>query len=130
MEKMLPNNSEEINFQLYVDLVKQNKLHWNIFINVMQDISYSDINRLKILNAILLSELTINYSDLDKMKYLNSILLIQFKNHIQTDENFEVIPNEDCEKSVESNAPEEPYDEYKQGRHSVLESTCPTSGQT
>ena len=56
---MLPNNSEEINFQLYVDLVKQNKLHWNIFINVMQDISYSDINRLKILNAILLSELTI-----------------------------------------------------------------------
>ena len=117
---MLPNTSEEINFQLYVDLVKQNKLHWNIFINVMQDISYSDINRLKILNAILLSELTINFSDLDKMKYLNSILLIQFKNHIQIDENFEVIQNEDGEKSVESNAPEEPYDEYKDNLTSLV----------
>ena len=41
---MSQNNSEEINFQLYVDLVKQNKLQWNIFINFMQDLSYTDID--------------------------------------------------------------------------------------
>ena len=80
---MSQNNSEEINFQLYVDLVKQNKFPWNIFIDVMQDLSYSDINKLRKLNAILLTELTMNYSDIDKMKYLNELLMIQFKNHIQ-----------------------------------------------
>ena len=75
---MSQNNSEEINFQYYVNLVKQNKLRWNTFIDVLQDLSYSDMDRLRKLNAILLTELTMNYSDLDKMKYLNGILLIEF----------------------------------------------------
>ena len=68
---MAKNNSEEINFQHYVDLVKENKFPWNIFIDVMQDLSYSDRNKLRILNAILLKELTMDYSDMDKLKYLN-----------------------------------------------------------
>ena len=36
---MSQNNSEEINFQQYVDLVKQNKHRWNTFIDVLQDLS-------------------------------------------------------------------------------------------
>ena len=58
---------KEINFQHYVDLVKQNKLHWNIFIDLLQDLSYSDTGKLRYLNAILLAELTLNYSDMDKL---------------------------------------------------------------
>ena len=76
---------KEINFQHYIDLVKQNKLHWNIFKDVLQDLSYSDVGKLRYLNATLLSELTLNYSDMDKLIYLNKILLTEFKNFIQSD---------------------------------------------
>ena len=55
---MAGNKSDEINFQQYVDGVKKNKLSWQFFIAVMQDLSYSDIKRLRILNAILMMELT------------------------------------------------------------------------
>ena len=79
-QKMAGNNLEDINFQLYVDGLKQKKISWNFFLHFIQDLSYSDIDRLRILNAILLAELTMNYSDIEKMKYLNGILLIQFKN--------------------------------------------------
>ena len=65
---MAKNISEEIDFYQYVDGVKQRKLSWKLFIALMQDLSYKDINRLRKLNAILLTELTINYSDLDKFK--------------------------------------------------------------
>ena len=81
-QKMAGNNLEDINFQLYVDGLKQKKISWNFFLHFIQDLSYSDIDRLRILNAILLAELTMNYSDIEKMKYLNGILLIQFKNYI------------------------------------------------
>ena len=63
---MTTNNSEEINFQHYVDSVKQKRIDWNMFIDFMQDLSYSDKGRLRILNAIILNELTMNYSDMDK----------------------------------------------------------------
>ena len=56
---------------------------WNIFQGLVEDFSHSDVYRLKILNAILLTELTIDYSDLDRLKYLNIILLSEFKNYIQ-----------------------------------------------
>ena len=80
---MAKNNHKEMNFQHYIDLVKQDELNWNTFIYVLQDLSYSDMNRLRHLNAILLNELTMNYSDMDKSKYLNILLLTEFKNHIQ-----------------------------------------------
>ena len=54
----------------------------NYFVDFIQDLSHSDINRLRHLNAILLMELTKNFSDIEKFKYLNEILLIQFKNAI------------------------------------------------
>ena len=79
------NTSEEINFQPYIDSVKQRKIPWNIFEKFMKDFTnYLDSNRLKKLNAILLMELTMNYSDLDRLKYLNIILLAALKNSIES----------------------------------------------
>ena len=66
---MAKNKSEEINFQQYVDSVKQKQIPWNIFINLLQDISNSD--RLRKLNAILLTELTLNYSNTKKKPKLS-----------------------------------------------------------
>ena len=108
---MAKNNSEEINLQHYVDGVKQKKLSWNFFIDFVQDLSYSDISRLRKLNAILLMELTMNYSDIDKMKYLNGILLIQFKNHIQTKYEFEIDESENVQILQESNVDQSLNDE-------------------
>ena len=67
---MLHKTSGKINFQPYVDAVKQKEMTWNIFQGLVEDFSYSDVYRLKILNAILLTELTIDYSDLDRLKYI------------------------------------------------------------
>ena len=76
---MTKNNSKEINFQHYVEAVKSQEMTWNIFIELIEDLSYSDIKRLKIFNAILLMELTMDYTDLERLKYLNIILLNEFK---------------------------------------------------
>ena len=73
---MSKNNSEEVNFQQYIDGVKEKKLSWNFFIAVMQDL-FLDFNRLRKLNAILLTELTINYSDMDRLKYIVAIVTSQ-----------------------------------------------------
>ena len=101
---MAGNKSDEINFQQYVDGVKERKLSWQFFIAVMQDLSYSDIKRLRILNAILMMELTMNYSDMDKQKYLNEILLIQFKNHIEREyDDFEMSEDNHFENAQDSN---------------------------
>ena len=51
---MSKNNSEEINFQQYVDAVKHKRMDWNIFIALMQDLSYSDKGRLRHFNAVIL----------------------------------------------------------------------------
>ena len=42
---MAQNNSEEINFQQYVDGVKQKYISWNFFIAFVQDIT--NINKLR-----------------------------------------------------------------------------------
>ena len=90
---MAKNNSEEINFQHFVDGVKVKKISWNYFVDFIQVLSYSDIDRLRKLNAILLKELTMNFSDIEKLKYLNEILLIQFKTYIEMTENDHSIEN-------------------------------------
>ena len=89
-ENMAKSNSENINFQYYVDAVKQKKIHWHIFLGLIQDFSYSDLKRLRTLNAILLTELTMNYSDMDKLKYLNVLLLSEFKKHILRENGLEM----------------------------------------
>ena len=100
---MAKNNLEGINFQQYVDGVKEKKHSWKFFVSVMQDLTYHNIHRLKNLNNILLTELTLNYSDIDKLKYLNGILMIQFKNLIQKDCEFENSEPDHHEESQESN---------------------------
>ena len=72
---MAKNKSEKFNFQHYVNGVKQKEISWKFFVDLMQDLSHSNIDRLRNLNAILLMELTMNYSDMDKLKYLNEILI-------------------------------------------------------
>ena len=72
---------------------------WHIFKDVVEDLAYADMDRsmdrLRILNAILLAELTMNFSDKEKSKYLNGILLAEFKNYILSREyDFEMIENE------------------------------------
>ena len=99
MENMAKNNSKEINFKHYIDGVKTKKIPWNFFIDVMEDLTYANIGRLRNLNAILLMELTVNFSDIDRMKYLNEILLIQFKDDILTKHELEITENDNIEKS-------------------------------
>ena len=100
---MTGNNSKGINFQHYIDLVKQNELNWNTFIVVLQELSYSDMDRLRYLNAILLNELTVNYSDMDKSKYLNVMLLKEFKTNIQRKDNLKITQNEGIGESEDLN---------------------------
>ena len=73
----------ENNFQHYIDAVKQKEMTWKIFQDLVEDFSHSDVYRLKLVNAMLLMELTLNYSDLDRLKYFNIILMTEFKNFIQ-----------------------------------------------
>ena len=95
------NSSREINFQLYVESVKQRKISWNVFENLMKDFSYSDICKLKDLNAILFAELTPNHSNSDKFRYLNSIFLTEFKKIILRQVgDFENESHECCSKSM------------------------------
>ena len=75
--------SQNFKFQYYIDMAKQKKIHWNVFVNLMEDLSYSNIDRLKYLNAILLVELTNSDSDMDRLKYLNVILMSKFKDSIE-----------------------------------------------
>ena len=87
--KVSMNTFEEINFQTLVDLVKQKSITWNVFENLLKSLAYSSIAKLKLLNAILLVELTTNYSDLDRLKYLNSILLTEFKEFMEKEDDFQ-----------------------------------------
>ena len=40
---MAAKNSEEINFQFFVDGVKQKKISWNVFIDLVRDLSFEAI---------------------------------------------------------------------------------------
>ena len=50
---MAKNKSEEINFQHYIGLLKQKIIPWNVYTDFMQDLSNSNLDRLRNLNAIL-----------------------------------------------------------------------------
>ena len=52
------HNNQDSNIQYYVNTVKQKKIHWDVFVKLMEDLSHSDMNKLKVLNEILLNELT------------------------------------------------------------------------
>ena len=97
---MAKNNYEQIDFQQYVDGVKQQEISWKFFTALMKDLAHRDIKNLRILNAILLTELTIDYSDIDRFKYLNGILMIQFKNYIQREHSHLETQIDDSEKNL------------------------------
>ena len=105
--KVSMNFPEEVDFQTYIESVKQRKTPWNIFENVMKDLSYTNLSRLEYLNAILLNELTLNLSDIERSRYLNAILLTEFKEFVYRESNFinvqtknETFGAEESEKSV------------------------------
>ena len=103
--KISMDSSEEIDFQSYIDSVKQKSTTWHIFENLMKDLAYSSIPRLTLLNAILLIELTKNDSYLDRLKYHNSLLMAEFKEFIERKEdNFLKTENEFFDESVESDS--------------------------
>ena len=93
---------QQIDFQTYVDSVKQKTTTWYIFENFMKDLTYSSVPKLKLLNAVLLIELTTDYSDIDRLKYLNSILMAEFKELIEKEENSLNTENEYYEESQNS----------------------------
>ena len=114
--------SEEIDFQNYVDSVKQKKTTWNIFESLIKDFIYSDIKRLKLINAILLTELTPNNSDIDRLKYLNSILLCEFKQLIQREEENDLANEAENENLDETEILKVCFDT----EYAILENLCPT----
>ena len=92
------HNNQDSNIQYYVNTVKQKKIHWDVFVKLMEDLSHSDMNKLKVLNEILLNELTISNTEMDGLKYLNVILMTKFKDSIQLeDDNVEIIENDPLE---------------------------------
>ena len=78
-------------------MAKQKEIPWHVFENLMEDLSYSDMNKLKYLNAILLTELTVYYSDMDRMKYLNMILMTKFKDSLQEKDDVAMSENGDLQ---------------------------------
>ena len=95
-------SSDKIHFQTYVESVKQRKIPWDIFEKLLEDFIYSDIDRLKYLNEILLNELTKNSSNIDRLRYLNSILLTEFKELVQREDDLQNTENEHFEESEKS----------------------------
>ena len=88
------HSSQDFNFQYYVDMAKQKEIAWHVFVKLIKDFSYSDISKLKYVNAILLTKLTDSYSDMERLKYLNVILMDRFKDSIQMEDNIEVSEND------------------------------------
>ena len=103
------HTSQDFNFQYYVDRVKQKEMHWHVFVKLMEDLSYSDVQRLKYLNAILLTELTVSYSVMDQLKYLNVILMGKFKDFVQIDDVIEVSENTNLEVDHDLNDEKKDY---------------------
>ena len=75
-------NSESISFQIYIDSLRGKKIPWNTFLKLIKDFYYHDLERLKLLNTMILIELTEPCSDLERSRYLNAILLAELKNSI------------------------------------------------
>ena len=69
MEGILKTEPEDsldiqINFQSYIDAVKKEQIKWDLFVQLMLDLSNTSMNRQKLLISILLIELR-NYIEKD-----------------------------------------------------------------
>ena len=88
------HSSQDFNFQYYVDMAKQKEIAWHVFVKLIKDFSYSDISKLKYVNAILLTKLTDSYSDMERLKYLNVVLMDRFKYSVEMEHNNKVSKND------------------------------------
>ena len=71
---------KEISFQPYIDSIKERKLPWNIFEQLVDDLSDTD--------------------DMERIKNLNKILMNELKNSVENKRNkSEMIENENAPKS-------------------------------
>ena len=85
--KTEPEDSQDIiNFQSYIDAVKKEQIKWDLFVQLMLDLSNTSMNRQKLLISILLNEFK-NYMDKD-----NNHSQTQEENKIEkeNDKNFEL----------------------------------------
>ena len=90
------NNPHKISFQLHIDAVKEEKITWNSFVQLMEDFFYSDMDRLKHLNEMILTELTGgSYSDIQRLRYLSAILLKELKISIDDKNEFKQEKDDD-----------------------------------
>ena len=106
-ESYKQKNSPQINFQSYIDTVKEDKISWNFFINLMRDLSHTNIDRLKTLNETLLNELKISIdekrykSPTEKIENFKEIC-IEYDDAENATKNVE--PNyENCKINIEKN---------------------------
>ena len=93
------NNHHEISFQLHIDALREQKISWNTFVKLMEEFFFLDMDRLKYLNALILTELTISYSDMERSRYLNAILMKELKNLIEKENVSETTENVDSNDS-------------------------------
>ena len=71
--KTEPEDSQDIiNFQSYIDAVKKKRIEWDLFVQLMLDLSNTSKNRQKLLISILLNELR-NYIDQDYCQQKNCV---------------------------------------------------------
>ena len=83
----LQNDSDEINFQSYIDAVKDHKIVWDIFVNLMKDLSHKNISKLKQLNEILLNELKISIQEKRRYNQFDDIPLHNIEYDMEIVEN-------------------------------------------
>ena len=73
ISKTEPEDSQDIiNFQSYIDAVKKKRIEWDLFVQLMLDLSNTSMNRQKLLISILLNELR-NYIDQDYFQQKNCV---------------------------------------------------------
>ena len=96
MERILKTEPEDsldiqINFQSYIDAVKKEQIKWDLFVQLMLDLSNTSMNRQKLLISILLIELR-NYIEKEKNHEENNIEKLE--NVDDTTKNFKQQSNE------------------------------------
>ena len=94
--------ADEISFRLYIDAVREKKIHWNTFVKLMKDFYYLDLERLEHLNSMILMKLTRSYSYLNRSRYLNTILLDKLEVSLKEGTVLKITENEPILDSQES----------------------------
>ena len=66
-----------VNFQLYLNLIKDNTITWEFFTQIMKDFVNNDLEKLKKLNFYMIKELKeFKYQEAEKFKLQKSAFII------------------------------------------------------